>query len=324
LEIEEILKDLERSDMVFPREALEQAIAHREQIIPELLKMVERANQDMQRLADDPNCLGPFYAMFLLAQFRETRSYPLIVDFFLTAKKRSEDIAGDIDTQYFGRLLASVCGGDLHLVKQVIENPDVDEYLRSSALEAPVTLVGRGEKPREEIIAYFQELFRGKLERRHSFVWDALVNCALDLWPEELLKDIEWAYEQKLVWPGTVSREDVKGTLAEGRGRTLAHLRTNPQYQLINDTIREFEWWDCFGNGNPNALEKDADRDLPDDEEEEDAPLREEEAALLEEAERNAFYPGPQTVMNESPKIGRNDPCPCGSGKKYKKCCGAG
>ncbi|MBO4301249.1 MAG: SEC-C domain-containing protein [Desulfovibrio sp.] len=25
----------------------------------------------------------------------------------------------------------------------------------------------------------------------------------------------------------------------------------------------------------------------------------------------------------ESPKVGRNDPCPCGSGKKYKKCCGA-
>ncbi|MEA1960510.1 MAG: SEC-C metal-binding domain-containing protein [Bacillota bacterium] len=22
-------------------------------------------------------------------------------------------------------------------------------------------------------------------------------------------------------------------------------------------------------------------------------------------------------------KVGRNDPCPCGSGKKYKKCCGA-
>ena len=30
-----------------------------------------------------------------------------------------------------------------------------------------------------------------------------------------------------------------------------------------------------------------------------------------------------KTVVNESPKIGRNDPCPCGSGKKYKKCCGA-
>ncbi len=25
--------------------------------------------------------------------------------------------------------------------------------------------------------------------------------------------------------------------------------------------------------------------------------------------------------VRETPRIGRNDPCPCGSGKKYKKCC---
>ena len=31
----------------------------------------------------------------------------------------------------------------------------------------------------------------------------------------------------------------------------------------------------------------------------------------------------PMTVVREGAKIGRNDPCPCGSGKKYKKCCGA-
>jgi SEC-C motif domain protein len=30
----------------------------------------------------------------------------------------------------------------------------------------------------------------------------------------------------------------------------------------------------------------------------------------------------PKQVKRESPKIGRNDPCPCGSGKKFKKCCG--
>jgi preprotein translocase subunit SecA len=28
--------------------------------------------------------------------------------------------------------------------------------------------------------------------------------------------------------------------------------------------------------------------------------------------------------VRSEPKIGRNEPCPCGSGKKYKKCCGAG
>jgi len=31
----------------------------------------------------------------------------------------------------------------------------------------------------------------------------------------------------------------------------------------------------------------------------------------------------PTTVRRESPKTGRNDPCPCGSGKKFKQCCGA-
>ena len=33
---------------------------------------------------------------------------------------------------------------------------------------------------------------------------------------------------------------------------------------------------------------------------------------------------GEKPIVREEPKINRNDPCPCGSGKKYKKCCGAG
>lgn len=30
----------------------------------------------------------------------------------------------------------------------------------------------------------------------------------------------------------------------------------------------------------------------------------------------------PVTIKHETPKIGRNDPCPCGNGRKFKKCCG--
>lgn len=40
------------------------------------------------------------------------------------------------------------------------------------------------------------------------------------------------------------------------------------------------------------------------------------------EAAMNAALAGAGTVKREAPKVGRNDPCPCGSGKKYKKCCG--
>ncbi len=48
--------------------------------------------------------------------------------------------------------------------------------------------------------------------------------------------------------------------------------------------------------------------------------------AIFDEATRAVLYKEQRqsgTVRREGKKIGRNDPCPCGSGKKYKKCCGA-
>ena len=38
---------------------------------------------------------------------------------------------------------------------------------------------------------------------------------------------------------------------------------------------------------------------------------------------RGAQKDAPEPVRKKGPEVGRNDPCPCGSGKKYKKCCGA-
>lgn len=50
--------------------------------------------------------------------------------------------------------------------------------------------------------------------------------------------------------------------------------------------------------------------------------MKEHEAELRKEG--NPEQPHVETVVHEGPRIGRNDPCPCGSGKKYKKCCGVG
>ncbi|MDQ6987417.1 MAG: UPF0149 family protein [Mariprofundaceae bacterium] len=44
--------------------------------------------------------------------------------------------------------------------------------------------------------------------------------------------------------------------------------------------------------------------------------------ALEQMADFGAQLAG-RTIRRDAPKIGRNDPCPCGSGRKYKKCCGA-
>ena len=55
-----------------------------------------------------------------------------------------------------------------------------------------------------------------------------------------------------------------------------------------------------------------------------DMARREEERRRVQEAAANAGreQPRPQTIVRNTPKVGANDPCPCGSGKKYKKCHG--
>ncbi|HNY50711.1 MAG TPA: preprotein translocase subunit SecA [Smithella sp.] len=57
---------------------------------------------------------------------------------------------------------------------------------------------------------------------------------------------------------------------------------------------------------------------------------REEEVEAIRQKQKQDYImsrgedtPANKTVKHEGDKVGRNDPCPCGSGKKYKKCCGA-
>ncbi|MGH9469826.1 MAG: SEC-C metal-binding domain-containing protein, partial [Terriglobia bacterium] len=62
--------------------------------------------------------------------------------------------------------------------------------------------------------------------------------------------------------------------------------------------------------------------------EEEEAMIREyQRRKRREQAEMQMVGAGavekPKQVVRRSEKVGRNDPCPCGSGKKYKKCHGA-
>jgi preprotein translocase subunit SecA len=55
-----------------------------------------------------------------------------------------------------------------------------------------------------------------------------------------------------------------------------------------------------------------------------DTPRTPPPAAVAAAPEREMrAQPPPPPMRREGEKVGRNDPCPCGSGKKYKKCCGA-
>jgi uncharacterized protein len=69
-----------------------------------------------------------------------------------------------------------------------------------------------------------------------------------------------------------------------------------------------------------------ADGEPPMDADEEEKILAELRVSLADDVLANRSYwferSIPETVRRSTPKVGRNDPCPCGSGKKFKNCCG--
>lgn len=245
MDIQEILQQLATNMGTFPREAVAQAIVQREAIIPELLRVLAEAQHDIENLQESDS-MAHIFAMYLLAQFREPRAYPLIVEFFSVPGDIALDTTGDVATEDLGRILASVSCGDILLMTALVENEHANEYVRVAALQGLVTLVACGEQSREGVIAYLQRLFQGGLTRDLSFVWYGLVSASNDLYPEELYADIKHAYDNELIEPGFIGLDDIEATLQRGKARVLDELQQNPRYSLITDAITEMEWWACF------------------------------------------------------------------------------
>ncbi len=287
MEIAEILHQFERSNGTFPHAAVAAAVERREEIIPELLRIVEDTANRAKEIAADEDYLADFYAMFLLAQFRETRAYPLMLRIATLPAEVADSLLAFFITDSLDRVLASVCDGELEGIKSIVEDRNANEWARSAALRSLMLMVRAGKQRREEIIAYFAQLFRGKLEREYANVWNVLVCCCCDLGAEELIADIRRAYAKDLVDPSYISLEDVANFMGKLTSTGL----------MVEDTVDEMSHWSCF---------KKEDR-VP-------------EPAHTSETPQ--FRPAP-TFKRAAPKTGRNEPCPCGSGKKYKKCCGA-
>jgi hypothetical protein len=298
IETAEILHHFERYNGKFERAAVEAAVVRRGEVTPELLRVLEDTVDWAAEFDADGGYMAHLYAMFLLAQFREIRAYPLVVRFASLPGDLLDSLCGDFITEDLGRILASICGGELAGIQSLIENEAADEWVRGAALSSLVTLLAAGQKSRDEIVSYFAGLFRGKLARRWSHVWDTLVSYSSDLYPEELLDDIEHAYEEGLIDPRYIGFDDVKGDLAMGKDRILARLADDPHRRLVEDTVAEMGWWACF---------------------------REKPAKNADHAASNSKLHVAATssqIKRATPKTGRNEPRPCGSGKKYKKCCG--
>lgn len=250
----EIIAELENYTEKLPRQALEKAVEERKAITPVLLEKLATWNNNLEELAERPDYFLPIYALFLLAQFRETKAYPLIIEFFSTPGETAQDVTGDVVTEYLPRMLASVCDGDIEPIKQLIENPKIDEFVRGSALNTLLVLVAQKIVSRESIIEYFAELFTTRLKQERSYdddrepphIWSTLVHGSAVLHPLELKEHIDRAFKSDLIDLFYIDQEDIEYYLNLGQDEALEELRQNNYYSLIEDTISEMEWWYCF------------------------------------------------------------------------------
>ncbi len=288
--IPEIIKDLEAYTGRFPMEAMRAAIQQREAITPELLRVLEAVAQDPVKHAERSGYMLHGFALYLLAQFREKRAYPAIVKMFSAPGETPFDLAGDTVTERLNRILASVYDGNPGPLQGLVESEAVNEYVRDAALDAFVALAHTGGMTRDAVVGYFTSLFHGRLKRSYSHAWDGLVVAVADLPAPELLEKVRRAYADDLVDGSFAQLEDIERNLrAQEQGRRR-------RYRLITDAIAEMEWWASFHK--PGQ-----------------APPTPQPAAATGQVTS-------QAVRHKKPW--RNAPCPCGSGKKYKKCCGKG
>jgi hypothetical protein len=242
-DVDAVLAHLSTETGVFPHAAVRAAIALREEITPRLLAILE---EEPRSVIANENYLAHSFALYLLAQLREPRAYPIVAKLLAVPPETVDDLFGEIVTEGADRILASVSGGDMEPMKGLVENPDAHEYVRSAALDAMLCLVAAGLRTRDDVVAYFRELFDGRLERKPEHIWSALVAASTDLYPEEVSEQIARAYEDELVDPLYIDVRHVVARLETGSTDDVPALLARRGHGLVEDVAREMAHWSWF------------------------------------------------------------------------------
>jgi hypothetical protein len=187
---EAILEHLRTTGGHFPRAAMLGAIAQQEAITPHLLDVLQSVARDPTPFLNDDDDFRPSAALYLLAQFRETRACQALADVFALEDRAFDHLFGDTATERGQVILAAICGEDPAVLQAIFENPNANTYARSAALRALVTLVLHDRWPRDAAVEYLRLLLKERLPREPSHEWSVTVAAAVTLHPGALLEEI--------------------------------------------------------------------------------------------------------------------------------------
>jgi hypothetical protein len=281
-----------------PREAMQWTLDHWDTVAPELLGTLERYTSGADR--SDESASAVLFILHLAGEKQDTRVFPLLCRLAQDGEA-TEAALGDGTTITLKQILISTYDGHLDTLKGLIEAAEADEFVRAEALEALAYLTATGRVPRDEAEAYLLRLYDTLQPQRESFVWSGWVLAIALLGLETLSDVVHQAFERGLIEPMVMGYDDFRRDLE----RTLADPARMAGFEYdqigpLEDAIGELSGWYAFSD----AAKEGQERWAPSPE---DAGL--------------AFADTPLPFVDPFKGVGRNDPCPCGSGKKFKKCC---
>jgi hypothetical protein len=300
-----------------PLDALRDAVARPEEVAPLLLESIaespKRIRARIDGTAGGNECyLTPALAMFLLAVSRNRAAHLPICRFFADHGEMATYVTGDLVTTELPYILAQTFDGDASGICSIIHSETADPFARSAAANALTLLDHLGRIDRERVVDCFADLLAGAPAEANgdaTLLWSLLVDAASDLRSERLMPLIKAVLDRGLHDPTILSWEGLEAECASGETpHNFDHYSPERRQDPVDHLVENVGWLI------PHGLAPG----------EEPRPVRRDPAhglVLTREDGSQTVAEIAMTFRRSEPKVGRNEPCPCGSGKKYKKCC---
>lgn len=298
VDFDEIIGQLEDAYDYLPEDALRACQAHRDLAVPHLIDVFERVTRTADE-GEEVEDNAAIFALFLLAEFQAVEAIPAVWRFLKLPNNLPDHLLGDAITEDLPRILAIFAGARLDLLEELAADSRLNICVRWAGINALTYLVRDGLVTREEAIARLKRYLHTAMERRDTDIIDQVISklCAFNAF--EARPEIEQAFAKGLVDEmfidlATVNEELCPATPDRWRNKPF---RTPTQ---ITDTLKEMRGWQWRSDADGS------DADVPE---------------LADEAFGLFDNDIPRPIRLDTPRVGRNDPCPCLSGKKFKKCC---
>jgi hypothetical protein len=290
MDVQAILQGLTEYDRL-PVAAIRAAEADRAAVIPAFLQTVETFISATSVERAEPSPI--FFVFHLLGSWREKSAYRPLARLLRCAGSDVDDVLGDAITENGAQVMAAVFDGDPRPLYDVILDPQAEEFVRWAMCDALALVTLQGELPRPEAARFLAACFTDVKPQGSCLVWEGWQSAIAALGLAELRPHVKEAFERGWIDPMSLSfkhfEEDLNATL-KCPDTPEWFLKQHPP---LGDIVERFSTW-AFDS--ENGQEREAD------------------------AFGHSLW-NPEQAINPFKNVGRNDPCPCGSGKKFKKCC---